>query len=268
MQTPEQLAQAIANEFQKIDNVQAIAIAGSRMSASTAIDDLSDIDLYIYHNGAVSIDARTAIAQQFADQIEIDNPYWGAEDAWIERNSGIKIDLVYWHQHWIEEHIKRILSQHQAALGYTTCFWHTVQSSRCLFDRVSWFKDLQNKANVVYPEQLRHNIIALNMPVLREAMPAYINQIKAVVARQDLVSINHRLASFLASYFDVLFAVNRTLHPGEKRLVQSAMQLCDKIPPHMEVHIIAIVESASTANPIMVEHLNMLVDELEQLLID
>ena len=55
-------------------------------------------------------------------------------------------------------------------------------------------------------------------------MPAYPKQIIKSVQRNDFVRINHRITEFLASYFDLLFAINGVTHPGEKRLVQ----LCNK----------------------------------------
>jgi hypothetical protein len=39
------------------------------------------------------------------------------------------------------------------------------------------------------------------------------------------VSINHRVAAWLASYFDIIFAVNDRFHPGEKRLVSRMAKL-------------------------------------------
>jgi hypothetical protein len=36
----------------------------------------------------------------------------------------------------------------------------------------------------------------------------YLEQIKAAIVRQDPVSLNHRIAAWLSSYFDILFATN------------------------------------------------------------
>jgi hypothetical protein len=86
----------------------------------------------------------------------------------------------------------------------------------------------------------------MNYPVLRTVIPAYAKQIEKAVAREDLVSINHRLAAFFASYFDIIFAVNRQLHPGEKRLVSLALNNCKSLPTNMESDIHSILVTAAT----------------------
>jgi hypothetical protein len=53
----------------------------------------------------------------------------------------------------------------------------------------------------------------------------YLEQIKAAIVRQDPVSLNHRIAAWLSSYFDILFATNGQFHPGEKRLLTYAGEL-------------------------------------------
>ena len=55
----------------------------------------------------------------------------------------------------------------------------------------------------------------------------YLAQMKAAIARDDLVSLNHRVAVWIASYTDILFAVNRRYHPGEKRLLMYMQGLPD-----------------------------------------
>lgn len=255
--------QTITAEFQALSDVKAITLGGSRRQTMTALDASSDIDLYIYYAEPISNETRLAIAEKFADTIEIDNPYWGSEDAWIHRATGIKIDLVYWHRDWIASELERVLKHHQASLGYTTCFWHTIKSSQLIFDPAGWFATLQTQTKISYPEPLRQNILNLNLPVLRDAIPSYIQQMETALKRQDIVSLNHRLAAFLASYFDVIFALNRVLHPGEKRLLELTPQLCEHIPPNMEMHIQASLIASAMADPVLLDHLDQMVFDLE-----
>ena len=60
---------------------------------------------------------------------------------------------------------------------------------------------------------------------------SYYEQIEKAVKREDEISVNHRISAFMASYFDVIFAKNELLHPGEKRLVQFALKNCNILPP-------------------------------------
>ena len=68
-------------------------------------------------------------------------------------------------------------------------------------------------------------------------MPSYPKQIINAVQRNDFVSINHRITEFLASYFDLLFAINEVTHPGEKRLVQLCNKQCKILPENFEENL-------------------------------
>jgi hypothetical protein len=88
------------------------------------------------------------------------------------------------------------------------------------------------------------------------------------VARQDLVSVNHRVAALLASYFDVLFALNRVPHPGEKWLVALATKRCPVVPAGMAGDVAALAAASGAATAAVVEAANRLVDALDRVLID
>ncbi|MGT2659563.1 hypothetical protein [Streptococcus saliviloxodontae] len=46
------------------------------------------------------------------------------------------------------------------------------------------------------------------MQLLESRLLAYPRQIKKALERRDLVAVNHRVAKFLASYFDLILAFN------------------------------------------------------------
>ncbi len=55
--------------------------------------------------------------------------------------------------------------------------------------------------------------------------------------RNDLVSINYRTTAFLESYFDILFALNKLTHPGEKRMVQFLKEKAEILPTNFEENL-------------------------------
>jgi predicted DNA-binding protein len=247
--------------------VVAVALAGSGVTG--AADEQSDIDLYVYAGAPVAIADRVAIATSFAIHREIGNDFWEPGDEWVDTQTGRHVDIMYRTPGWIEEQLDKVLVRHEASVGYSTCFWHNVLHSTPLFDRSGWLGDLQAMAACPYPPPLRRAIIAKNHPILRQALSSYLAQIERAVRRGDSVSIQHRVTALLASYFDILFAVNELPHPGEKRLLQLVATRCAKIPAEMETRVNALLETAARpASPAIITRVDALLNSLEDLLAD
>ena len=68
-------------------------------------------------------------------------------------------------------------------------------------------------------------------------LPSFDTQIKKAENRGDLVSVNHRVAEFLASYFDIIFALNEMTHPGEKRMQSICSAECRILPEHFDANL-------------------------------
>ena len=262
------LAQTLGEQFGSLPQVLAVVLAGSR--TTTVTDESSDLDFYVYVKEEIPVDIREAIARQFSDRIAINNQFWEPGDEWIDINTGCGIDIMYRQPEWIEEELDRILVKHQASVGYSTCFWWNVLTSVSLYDRDGWFQQFQANVDRPYPEQLRQAIIAKNYPILRHLIFSFRHQLESAVFRRDLVSIIHRTAAFLGSYFDIVFAVNSLPHPGEKRLVERATALCSKLPENLESQIHSLTNSISLpAGDRQILHcLDGLVDSLDLLLIE
>jgi hypothetical protein len=263
--THRQLAAFMAEQFSAIDSVQAVALSGS--AAGGAASDHSDIDLYVFATEPIPVAQRQQIAAiRGYSRADFNLQYWDTGDEWFDAPSGIEVDIMYWSMGWLEEQLARVIDRHQSAIGYTTCFWHTVKQAVILFDRQGWFTALQEKAQATYPEALRSAIIQLNTPLLHAIIPSYTHQLEKAIQRNDMVSVNHRLCAYLASYFDVLFALNRLLHPGEKRLLAFAENNCPLLPEDMAADIRALTFPPSTDKKTWLAHLDHLNKAMDQLL--
>ncbi len=261
------LGRKIAAAFSASPNVEAVALGGSQVSGP--VDPDSDIDLYVYTSSPIPLPDREAIlAKLGAAKPDLNQTFWDVADAWCDAESGVEVEAIYWGTSWIEGMLDRVLVQHRASNGYSTSHWYTIRNSMSLYDRSGWFAALQERSRSPYPNQLRRAIIAGNHPVLRTIAPSYRNQIAKAIRRDDHVSINHRLAGLLESYFDVLFALNRVLHPGEKRLLKLAAERCAKVPANMRIQVEKVLCAASSPDQTLIAAIDELIDGLDRLLLE
>lgn len=68
-------------------------------------------------------------------------------------------------------------------------------------------------------------------------LPSFDKQILKAQNRKDLVSVNHRVTEFLASYFDIIFALNEMTHPGEKRMQEICSKECKILPNNFDKNL-------------------------------
>ena len=133
--------------------------------------------------------------------------------------------------------IENVVVHCQAANAYTTCMWHNLINCVILYDKNGRLEAAKKRFNVPYPKKLKKAIIKRQIQLMDSAMPAYKVQISKAVKRGDLISVNHRVTEFLASYFDLLFALNEKTHIGEKRLVEWCKNNCMILPEYFEQNI-------------------------------
>lgn len=223
----------IINEFKQFKEVKAIAFGGS-CTAKTS-DSASDIDVYIFVNKDISVDERTNLIKKYSSRYETGGEYFGSGDEFYVDKLNKQLDVMYWNSEWFENIVDNIWIKRYPANGYTTAFLYTLKNFEIIYDPKNWLKNLKDKINTEYPVELQRNIIHRNLMLLMDKpFASYYEQLEKAVQRNDINSINHRTAAFLASYFDIIFALNKLLHPGEKRLVNYALKNCKLLPDNFE----------------------------------
>ncbi len=231
------------NEFSKYPEIEAIALGGSR--AGKNYDEKSDYDLYIYCTKIPNENVRRRMIEKYCQYMEIGNSFWELEDDCTLKN-GVDIDILYRNIESFAQTLRFVVEEHNAYNGYTTCMWHNLLNCQILYDKHGKLGNLQKKYRIPYPEELRANVIHKNMRLLTGNLPSYDTQIKKAVARNDLVSINHRTAAFLESYFDIIFALNRLTHPGEKRIVSYLKEKAKILPVDFEENLKKLFQNLFT----------------------
>ena len=229
-------AEEILKDFENLSFVRAIATGGS-VSAKTS-DNLSDIDVYIFTENDIPVAEREKIIKKYSSKYEVGGEYFGQGDEFFADGLNRQLDVMYWSVNWFEDIVNNVWFKHYPSNGYTTAFLFTLKNFEIIFDKNNWLLNLQNSIKTNYPKKLKENIINRNIMLMKDKpFASYYEQIEKALKRNDVVSINHRISAFLASYFDVIFSINKLLHPGEKRLIRYAKDNCKILPKDFEENI-------------------------------
>ncbi|KFI67988.1 DUF4037 domain-containing protein [Bifidobacterium magnum] len=251
----------VVRAFAALPEVEAIALGGSRVTSQ--FDASSDYDLYIYVAHPIDVDIRRDLLRQYCSYIELDNQYWETEDDCVLAN-GIPIDILYRNLADISSQVEQV--KHGLAYnGYTTCVWNNIVTSKVLYDAEGKYTALKESLEIPYPETLRKNIIEKNRNLLSGQLPSYDQQIRKAVQRQDLPSVSHRTAAFIESYFDILFALNRMFHPGEKRMMEK-LRNAPLLPDQFEENLRTLFATEFTDPDAFLQTLQQIIDNLDRLL--
>jgi len=228
MDKNQRILDEISEEFIKFPQTEALGLGGSR-SANTS-DVLSDIDVYVFINKPVPLDKRNEIIKKYSSKYETGCEYFGAGDEFLIDEIDKQLDVMYFDMLRFKEEFNNVWNLYMPKNGYTTCFLYTLKNLDIKYDKSGQLKFMRDKLKK-YPGKLKENIIKRNMMLLYDKpFASYFEQIEKAIKRNDINSVNHRTAAFLASYFDIVFAKNELLHPGEKRLVKYALKNCKILP--------------------------------------
>ena len=251
--------------------VQAITVVGSQVSGFARED--SDIDLFVYIDDTTPVEEilamRRAVAVDVADPKSLrigqtGHPY---ADAYKLPGSQVWLDVMFWTTQWAEDELDWRLEKQSPQMGYSTGFWRSIRDGMPLFERGDWHNRLQQRARSPYPETLRSRIIELNRDLLGRDNPfSFLCQIERAVDESDLVAVQHRVAKWLASYFDIVFAANRVLTPGEKRLLSFALKECAVLPDQFEEDVLSALRGSCAPTPQLVVRLETMLSRLNDVL--
>lgn len=253
----------IMQAFKNREEVDAILLGGSR--AGQVFDENSDYDFYVYLNTDLEENIRKSILKDFARYMEYSNQYFELEDDGVLKN-GVEVEFIYRHTIDIDKMMGNLIVKQYVNHGYTTCFLDNLLNSKIVFDKKGALKALKTKYEKRYPDELKDAIIMYNYPILLDQMPSLYYQVEKAVKRSDLHSINHRITAYFEIYYDVLFALNKTTHPGEKRLLEFAKKL-KILPLHFELDVRELFSHIFQDNEAMLKTLYRISERLYDLLV-
>lgn len=253
----------LIGQLESFPEVEGIMLGGSIARGNGDIE--SDYDLYVYLNGEIDHEKRKKLMDLYlCEGYDFNMTFWEDGDEGTLKNSRRDVDIMYRDLNWIKDTLENIVKKHQVSMGYSTSLWENFVNSKILFDRNGKLKKLQDQYSISFPDELVQNIIYKNLPLLDGIHSNYIRQIEKAVKRDDYNSVNHRIKEFLASYFDIVFAINKIKHPGEKRILESLDKELEFLPRDLHQDIEEILKNQYKKEYDLIDSLRSLVLKLRE----
>jgi hypothetical protein len=209
-----QHARRVADAMAGLPGFVGMTLGGS--VASGLADESSDIDLHVYWRAPLASAAqREERLRHVADQgsMTIGVTSWGLEDHL--RVGGQPIELVYVNLDDLRGEIERAYAEGLNGEGFVTAQFYYLDSGHVLCDPSGEMTMLQERLHASYPEPTRRLLLRDNPFLLQ----TYLEHLRKAQRRGDLLFVQHRRYSVQMVFFNLLFALNRRYHPGEKRLL-------------------------------------------------
>lgn len=256
------MVQDIFNEYAKFSQVRSIAVGGSR--AIKRNDAFSDYDVYVYATETIPIGKRRDLLENYCSSMALDNHYREHEDVCI-MDDGTQVNIVYRELNAFLEGIASVVEECEPLDRCTTSMWHSLLTGRIAYDKGGLLAQARERYSMPYPKKLRDNIISHHMNLIKYGIPSFMAQMEKAMKRKDMININQCAKRFLDSYFDIVFALNEKLHPGEKRLIQICVEECSVLPANFELNIRLLLNSMFK-DPAATTVVDLMVTELEKVI--
>jgi hypothetical protein len=250
-QTIHQLVAVVAD----LPGFAAISLGGS--IASGLADAASDLDLHVYWRAPLATPPeRAERLSRIADagSVEVEILTWGLEDHL--RMQGRLAELVYVPLDELLAEAERAYDAGLISEGYTTSRLFYAAHGRVLHDPAGDLGALQARLLAEYPEPTRR-ILLLHHP---ELLRYNLGILHIAQTRGDLLFVQHCRTLVQDIFFNLLFALNRRYHPGEKRLLLHG-ERCPQRPADMAARWSRAARLAAD-EPDLAETLGTLTDDL------
>ena len=181
-----------------------------------------DLDDVVYDEKDAPPDAaeRAATFAHIADadikKLGVD--FWGLEDHLVV--GGRLVELIYVDWRGLLADVERAYATGLVGEAFVTAQFAYLAGGVPLADPSGALAHLRERLST-YPAATRRTVTERATAVL----PIYFGQLRTAVARGDLLYVQHRRYTLQEVWFNLLFALSDTYHPGEKRLLAHAARL-------------------------------------------